>query len=393
MRDCFKFTLSFGLQNGGGVGDSFIHSTGQRLILDISFYCIVLVILLNVIFGIIIDTFSSLRVEKLERNKDTLETCFICGINKQVFDRSSDEPEGFKTHIKVDHNMWNYLYFIFMLWEQDKDDDDGLEQYVRRAIDATEITWFPLRKAMRLDQVVGPAELLRNDLKDSVKVTESVLVGRFDEFQTDVNSMFDQLLLSLKNEHPAAQEARSSVNTPKTPGSRLDEDASVEEGSVVSENTYIKDLSPGKHVSFAIASIDGLQMQESDLATVMCRIVTPAGVNDFKNCGLESNGTVRFDLAKKIPIFDNVQPADRRMFQVQILYGTGVMKFISVIEMSALELISGTEMDFVLDKSFSRPQQQDMCTLHISLKTEVAKTFGRENSIKDKPTTPGEASY
>jgi inositol 1,4,5-triphosphate receptor type 3 len=73
-------------------------------------------------------------VEKLERNRDTLEVCFICGINKQVFDRASDEPEGFKTHIKVDHNMWNYLYFIFMLWEQDKDDDDGLEQYVRRAI-------------------------------------------------------------------------------------------------------------------------------------------------------------------------------------------------------------------------------------------------------------------
>ncbi|KAJ1386101.1 hypothetical protein B484DRAFT_302257, partial [Ochromonadaceae sp. CCMP2298] len=95
---CLKFTLSYGLQNGGGVGDGFIHSVGQRLLLDLSFYCIVIVILLNVIFGIIIDTFSSLRVNKLERTRDTLEVCFICGINKQVFDRASDEPEGFKTH-------------------------------------------------------------------------------------------------------------------------------------------------------------------------------------------------------------------------------------------------------------------------------------------------------
>ena len=108
----------------------------------------VLIILLNVIFGIIIDTFGSLRNAKAVRERDTSELCFICGIEKQIFDRASDEPNGFLTHIKIDHNMWNYLYFIVLLWEQDKDDDDGLELYVRRAIEADEITWFPIRKAM-----------------------------------------------------------------------------------------------------------------------------------------------------------------------------------------------------------------------------------------------------
>lgn len=67
----------------------------------------------------------------------------------QVFDRASDQPEGFRTHVRVDHNMWNYLSFIFLLWEQDKDDDDGLEQYVRRAIAAHDIAWFPMNKVSR----------------------------------------------------------------------------------------------------------------------------------------------------------------------------------------------------------------------------------------------------
>eukprot|EP01038_Epipyxis_sp_PR26KG_P008072 gene8072-10935_t len=189
LWDCLKFTLSYGLQNGGGVGDSFSHATGVRLILDLTFFAVVLIILLNVIFGMIIDTFSSLRAEKLRRIQDTLEVCFICSIDKQVFDRASDEPDGFKTHIRYDHNMWNYLYFIFLLWEQDKDDDDGLEQYVRRAIEANEITWFPLNKAMRLEQVASASETLKNELNESVKLLESKLTNKFDEFSLDINTM------------------------------------------------------------------------------------------------------------------------------------------------------------------------------------------------------------
>ena len=41
---------------------------------------------------------------------------------------------GFKLHIDNDHNMWNYLYFIIFIWQQDKDDDDGLELFVRTQI-------------------------------------------------------------------------------------------------------------------------------------------------------------------------------------------------------------------------------------------------------------------
>ena len=34
------------------------------------------------------------------------------------------------------------------LWEQDQDDDDGLEQYVRRAVAANDISWFPMNKCL-----------------------------------------------------------------------------------------------------------------------------------------------------------------------------------------------------------------------------------------------------
>ncbi|RYG94048.1 hypothetical protein EON65_58040, partial [archaeon] len=131
------------MRQGGGIGEVMLVTVGPLWLTVFTYFLIVIVMILNIVFGIIIDTFSSLRADKERRLVDTTEVCFICGIDKQVFDRASDEPEGFTTHIKLDHNMWNYLYYIFMLWEQDRDDDDGLEQYVRRAIDANEITWFP----------------------------------------------------------------------------------------------------------------------------------------------------------------------------------------------------------------------------------------------------------
>ena len=81
--------------------------------------------------GVIITTFGRLREEKEQRMANTEGVCFICGIEKHIFDRAANDPDGFKEHIIEDHNMWNYLYFIYFVWEQDKDDDDGLEYFVR----------------------------------------------------------------------------------------------------------------------------------------------------------------------------------------------------------------------------------------------------------------------
>ena len=45
-------------------------------------------------------------------------TCFTCGINRYTLDR--DTKEGFDKHIKRDHYIWYYLYFIVYLLEKDE---------------------------------------------------------------------------------------------------------------------------------------------------------------------------------------------------------------------------------------------------------------------------------
>ena len=41
-----------------------------------------------------------------------------------------DLGTGFENHIKNDHNMWKYLYFLVYLKERDFDDYSGGESYV-----------------------------------------------------------------------------------------------------------------------------------------------------------------------------------------------------------------------------------------------------------------------
>ena len=70
LLHCFLSTFNYGLRTGGGMGEFLPAETAAvynsqayniRFFFDVSFFLLVITILLNVIFGIIIDTFAELR--------------------------------------------------------------------------------------------------------------------------------------------------------------------------------------------------------------------------------------------------------------------------------------------------------------------------------------------
>ena len=50
-----------------------------RVVYDLLFFFIVIIIVLNLIFGVIIDTFADLRSEKQTKDEILRNSCFICG--------------------------------------------------------------------------------------------------------------------------------------------------------------------------------------------------------------------------------------------------------------------------------------------------------------------------
>jgi hypothetical protein len=154
-----------------------------RVINDIMFF-VVTMLVLNILKGITIDTFVGLRKELEERLDDTSEKCFICGIDKNTFNRTLDR-DAFAVHTKVDQNLWNYIYFIIYIWEQDRDDDDGLEWFVRRCIETDDLVWFPMRKAMRLTehQEKGDVNSLKYKFRKDLSALEEALQGKLSAFK------------------------------------------------------------------------------------------------------------------------------------------------------------------------------------------------------------------
>lgn len=55
-----------------------------RVVYDLLFFFVVIIIVLNLIFGVIIDTFADLRSEKQRKEEILKTTCFICGAYSYV---------------------------------------------------------------------------------------------------------------------------------------------------------------------------------------------------------------------------------------------------------------------------------------------------------------------
>lgn len=156
MLSCYVNIINYGLRNGGGIGDAAVpenylnyKSYHTKLLYTFSFHLIVIVVMLNIVFGIIIDTFAQLRDEKRECNEDQTGKCFICNLEEYLF--FEHEGAGFDAHVKDDHNMWNYLFYIVHLESKDETEYSGVESYVRGKYDKEDVSWMPLHKAMAID--------------------------------------------------------------------------------------------------------------------------------------------------------------------------------------------------------------------------------------------------
>lgn len=175
---CIVTVMNHGLRNGGGVGDILRKPSKDeslfpaRVVYDLLFFFIVIIIVLNLIFGVIIDTFADLRSEKQKKEEVLKTTCFICGLERDKFD---NKTVSFEEHIKFEHNMWNYLYFIVLVRVKNKTDYTGPESYVAQMIKNKNLDWFPRMRAMSLVSNEGEGEqneirILQDKLNSTMKL-------------------------------------------------------------------------------------------------------------------------------------------------------------------------------------------------------------------------------
>ena len=157
LFQCFATSLRLGLLSGGGIGEGlglepyeFYESNRgpfARMFFDLTFFILITIIMLNVVFGIIVDTFSELRDEKSQNDEAMKSECFICSLKASDFERFGN---GFLHHVKHEHHMWNYLFFFYHLDQKDPSEFTALEQMVAEKLLKNDYSFFPINRSLEI---------------------------------------------------------------------------------------------------------------------------------------------------------------------------------------------------------------------------------------------------
>lgn len=172
---CYCTALNYGLRFGGGLGDAMpiapyddenLQLYYIKFFMDVAFFLLVNTIILNIFFGIIIDSFAQLREESAFTENDVKNVCFMCNLDRYIVSLLSniyyvclkqldkDTDLGFDYHIQYDHNVWNYLFFIIHLKQKDPSDFNGTESSIFQCFQNDDMSWFPQHKSIRMKQTL-----------------------------------------------------------------------------------------------------------------------------------------------------------------------------------------------------------------------------------------------
>ncbi|KAK2148284.1 hypothetical protein LSH36_505g01039, partial [Paralvinella palmiformis] len=159
MYECFVTILRHRLivsefEFPNPTGKPFIYYFYKALF-DVPFI-IIITIGLNIIFGIIVDTFSELRHNKWQVENDMHALCFICSRSSYDFEHNGD---GFAKHVKEEHYLWSYLFFFIHLDETRPNDYTALYSHVSRQLEKKDCGFFPINRALSLQHEEDNSEI------------------------------------------------------------------------------------------------------------------------------------------------------------------------------------------------------------------------------------------
>lgn len=144
---CFVALLTNGIRAGNGVGFAMkvISEPGYftDFFIEWLFYFSVILILLNVINGIIVDTFQEQREKANEKSDAKANLCYICNTNRSYFERNGQD---YDYHIKEEHSIKNYFEYLLTLLKSEEQDLNSIDSSILKQLLDSQTHYFPSKK-------------------------------------------------------------------------------------------------------------------------------------------------------------------------------------------------------------------------------------------------------
>lgn len=238
---CFADIVDNGFRLGGGIGDTMnIQPHSNKMYwhfttIKLAFFFVINVMFLNIIFGVIIDTFAALRQEHKDRMTDQLHVCYVCGFGRTDF---SAESKDFDVHLEKQHDPWHYVNFLYYVVKIGDLNLNGLEQYAFDNYSACKTDWLPIQNTSyltRQDDTIlltimdtvdqNNAWLKKYDKELTKSNKERTLIGMRKKEQhkkiiPKINDLLSQGIINIKKEKSnknILQVKESVIETSKKP--------------------------------------------------------------------------------------------------------------------------------------------------------------------------------
>jgi len=218
---CFMVTTNRGLRRSGGIGDDLEETSKDdtinfysRWAFDLTFFLICVVLILNIVFGIIINNFGTLRDDRRKFLDIMGNFCFICNIERQKFD--SNLEGGFDKHVKSQHHLWNYIYYMAHLQLKASTEYNAVECSVTEKLRRFDTSWLPFHKALALEKV-EETKHQDSDNIEQIRALEQQLLTQQEEMKTREATLMNMMiemskkieLLACHEDHPIGGDLRT----------------------------------------------------------------------------------------------------------------------------------------------------------------------------------------
>ena len=151
---CFQTIFSLAMRSSGSIGDMLLKPSVRDLPLyifryafDMVVFIVINIVFINIIFGVIIDTFKVLK-NKNERIKRELNNiCFVCNLKRDQFENRQLDFDG---HVALTHYLWSYIYFMLYLHKKERHKKTSVEVQIDEMIRHKRNQWIPYLLTKRL---------------------------------------------------------------------------------------------------------------------------------------------------------------------------------------------------------------------------------------------------
>ena len=148
MSFCFLTNFDAGIRARGGAADQMVRISFERntalyvyrLFYDITYFLICIIIMIDLIFGIILGTFSEKREEERKHDNDKINHCFICHITREIIEK---KREDFQIHRNQKHYLWNYVEYMIFLKFSDVHELNAFNSFSKANLDKKNICFLP----------------------------------------------------------------------------------------------------------------------------------------------------------------------------------------------------------------------------------------------------------